>query len=92
MCVCVHTRSCVCDGVAVIGCIRGHGCLTSRPSVSGLAQNRFFKAMPELSCGPERETERDAKTIKTSRYLWSPSVRYSNYVPSVCRPYPTGCI
>lgn len=51
VCVCL----CVCDNV---GCIRGHGRLTSRPSVSGLAQNRFFKAMPELSCGPETERER----------------------------------
>lgn len=30
------------------------GYLTSRPSGSGLLQNRFFKAMPELSCGPKQ--------------------------------------
>ncbi len=56
--VCVCVCVCVWDGGVAVGCIRGHDSLTSRPSVSGLAQNRFFKAMPELSCGPERETER----------------------------------
>lgn len=51
-------RVSVCVCMDDVGCIPGHGCLTSRPSVSGLAQNRFFKAMPELSCGPEREREK----------------------------------
>lgn len=88
---CEPLSVCLCVCMDDVGCIPGHGCLTSRPSVSGLAQNRFFKAMPELSCGPERETERHSKTVKIL-FCWSLSVRYSHCVPSVGRLYLIGRI
>lgn len=63
---CLCASVCVCDGSVVVLCVRGHGSLTSRPSGSGLAQNRFFNAMPELSWAPARQ--KDSKIVFVTLY------------------------